>query len=36
METTKKFTSADLRRMPDDGNRYEVIEGDLYVSKQHR
>jgi Uma2 family endonuclease len=34
METTKKFTSADLALMPDDGNRYEVIEGDLYVSKQ--
>lgn len=34
METTEKFTSADLARMPDDGNRYEVIEGELYVSKQ--
>ncbi|MBO0721459.1 MAG: Uma2 family endonuclease [Blastocatellia bacterium] len=29
-----KFTSADLLLMPDDGKRYEVIEGELYVSKQ--
>ena len=34
METTGKFTSADLALMPDDGKRYEVIAGDLYVSKQ--
>ena len=34
METTRKFTSADLALMPYDGNRYEVIEGDLYVSRQ--
>jgi Uma2 family endonuclease len=33
METIKKFTSADLALMPDDGQRYEVIEGELYVSK---
>lgn len=33
METAGKFTSADLLLMPDDGKRYEVIEGDLYVSK---
>jgi Uma2 family endonuclease len=33
METTEKFTSADLARMPDDGKRYEIIEGELYVSK---
>ena len=34
METARKFTSADLALMPDDdGNRYEIIEGDLYVSK---
>ena len=33
METARKFTSADLLLMPDDGNRYEIIEGDLYVSK---
>jgi Uma2 family endonuclease len=29
-----KFTSADLELMPDDGKRYEIIEGDLYVSRQ--
>ncbi|HKX27920.1 MAG TPA: Uma2 family endonuclease [Blastocatellia bacterium] len=29
-----KFTSADLLLMPDDGKRYEVIEGELYVAKQ--
>ncbi|HEX6182414.1 MAG TPA: Uma2 family endonuclease [Pyrinomonadaceae bacterium] len=34
METTKKFTSADLALLPYDGRRYEVIEGDLYVSRQ--
>jgi Uma2 family endonuclease len=34
METAGKFTSADLALMPDDdGMRYEIIEGDLYVSK---
>jgi Uma2 family endonuclease len=34
MSTTQKFTSADLERMPDDGNRYEIIGGELYVSRQ--
>ncbi len=29
-----KFTSADLLLMPDDGKRYEIIEGELYVSRQ--
>ena len=29
-----KFTSADLLLMPADGKRYEVIEGELYVSRQ--
>jgi Uma2 family endonuclease len=29
-----KFTSADLLLMPDDGKHYEVIEGELYVSRQ--
>lgn len=28
------YTSADLEFMPDDGKRYEIIEGDLYVSRQ--
>ncbi|MBI3970409.1 MAG: Uma2 family endonuclease [Chloroflexi bacterium] len=34
MATSLRFTSADLEVMPDDGKRYEVIDGDLYVSKQ--
>jgi Uma2 family endonuclease len=29
-----KFTSADLEVMPEDGKRYEIIEGELYVSRQ--
>jgi Uma2 family endonuclease len=29
-----KFTSADLELMPEDGKRYELIEGELYVSRQ--
>src|SRR5438552_2265475 len=31
-----KFTSADLALMPEDGNRYEIIDGELYVSRQPR
>lgn len=27
-----RLTNADVEAMPDDGNRYEVIDGDLYVS----
>jgi Uma2 family endonuclease len=27
------FTVEDIELMPDDGNRYEVIEGELYVSR---
>ena len=27
-----RLTNADLEAMPEDGNRYEVIEGELYVS----
>ena len=34
MSTTTRWTSADLERMPDDGNRYEIIDGELYMSKQ--
>jgi Uma2 family endonuclease len=34
MSTTERFTSADLALMPDDGKRYEIIEGELYVSRQ--
>lgn len=29
-----KFTSADLAVLPEDGKLYEIIEGDLYVSRQ--
>jgi Uma2 family endonuclease len=34
MVTSTRFTSADLEVMPDDGKRYEIIDGDLFVSKQ--
>jgi Uma2 family endonuclease len=29
---THRWTSADLARMPDDGNRYEVLDGELFVT----
>jgi Uma2 family endonuclease len=29
----RRFTSADLELLPDDGKRYEIIDGELYVSK---
>ncbi len=31
--TALRWTSADLETLPDDGKRYEIIEGELYVSK---
>jgi len=34
MTTSPHFTSADLEAFPDDGKRYEIIDGELYVSKQ--
>jgi Uma2 family endonuclease len=34
MTSTPKLTSADLEVLADDGKRYEVIEGELYVSRQ--
>jgi Uma2 family endonuclease len=34
MTTTTRWTSADLELMPDDGKRYEVIDGELFMSKQ--
>ena len=34
MAIAERFTSADLLLMPDDGKRYEIIEGELYVSRQ--
>lgn len=33
MATTLKLTIADLECLPEDGNRYELIDGELYVSK---
>ena len=30
----EKFTSTQLALMPDDGKRYEIIDGELYVSRQ--
>ncbi len=29
-----RWTSKDLELLPDDGKRYEIIDGELYVSKQ--
>ncbi len=34
METALRWTSADLELFPDNGKRYEIIDGELYVSKQ--
>lgn len=34
METLPKLTSADLGLLPEDGKLYELIEGELYVSRQ--
>ena len=34
MVTAMRWTAADLEVMPDDGKRYEVIDGELYVSMQ--
>jgi Uma2 family endonuclease len=31
---TLHWTSKDLKRLPDDGQRYEIVDGELYVSKQ--
>jgi Uma2 family endonuclease len=32
--TALRFTAADLDAFPEDGKRYEIIDGELYVSKQ--
>jgi Uma2 family endonuclease len=32
--STLRWNSKDLESMPEDGKRYEVIDGELYVSKQ--
>lgn len=34
MTRTVRWTSADLDALPDDGTRYEIIAGSLYMSKQ--
>ncbi|MEK6286352.1 MAG: Uma2 family endonuclease [Acidobacteriota bacterium] len=34
MASTLRFTSSDLEKFPDDGKRYEIIDGELYVSRQ--
>lgn len=31
---TRRWTSADLATLPDDGNRYEVLDGELFVTPQ--
>ena len=31
METTLRWTSADLEVLPDNGKHYEIIDGELYV-----
>lgn len=33
MVTVPRFTSANLESLPDDGKRYEIIDGELFVSK---
>lgn len=33
MSTALRWTSADLEALPDDGKRYEIIEGELYMSR---
>lgn len=34
MSTMTRWTSADLKSLPDDGNRYEIIDGELHMSTQ--
>ena len=34
MATSLRWTSSDLEVLPDDGKRYEIIDGELYTSKQ--
>ncbi len=37
MSTVRRYTSADLERLPDvEGVRYEIIDGELHVSEQPR
>ena len=30
----QRWTSADLALLPDDGHRYEIVDGELFVAKQ--
>jgi Uma2 family endonuclease len=34
MSTALRWTSADLAVLPDDGKRYEIIDGELHMSRQ--
>ncbi|MBI2911594.1 MAG: Uma2 family endonuclease, partial [Chloroflexi bacterium] len=34
MSTELRFTIHDLELLPENGNRYEVIDGELYVTTQ--
>ena len=34
MALETRFTSRDLELLPDDGKRYEIVDGELFVSKQ--
>jgi Uma2 family endonuclease len=34
MSAALRWTSADLAVLPDDGKRYEIIDGELYMSRQ--
>jgi Uma2 family endonuclease len=34
MSASIRWTTADLAALPDDGRRYEIIDGELYMSKQ--
>ena len=34
MSQDTSWMSADLELLPDDGKRYEIIDGELHVSKQ--
>jgi len=34
MTSIQRWTSADLNALPDDGKRYEIIDGELFVSTQ--
>jgi Uma2 family endonuclease len=34
MSTALRWTTVDLETLPDDGKRYEIVDGELYVSRQ--